>query len=343
MTKLKFKRLMRKKWIYPALYLTVAALVLVGVFWFQQSSSDVAEQMKDQTGVQDDVDVQDQESVPVTGQEESLQMPVASEQQTTVVTKFFDYDASKEAQESALVLYNNKYYQSEGIDLAKADGSTFDVTAALSGTVTEVKEDPLYGNVVQISHDNKVATVYASLSDVKVEAGSEVKQGDVIGQAGQNSFGQADGVHVHFEVRKDGEPLNPEDFFGTAVGKIEAKEKKANAEEGEDASGEEGQSSTDPAEKQEQPSANVEDPDTEIEPDQSSESEGQMQPAPEEGEAPTQGDAPTEGETPTEGDAPTEGETPTEEDGVPSEETPTEEEEPAPGEDSSSSAATTQA
>ncbi len=345
-TKLKFKRLMRKKWIYPALYLTVAALVLVGVFWFQQSSSDVAEQMKDQnqTGVQDDVDVQDQESVPVTGQEENLQMPVASEQQTTVVTKFFDYDASKEAQESALVLYNNKYYQSEGIDLAKANGETFDVTASLSGTVTEVKEDPLYGNVVQISHDDKVSTVYASLSEVKVEAGSEVKQGDVIGQAGQNSFGKADGVHVHFEVRKDGEPLNPEDFFGKAVSKIEAKEEKASTEEGGDASGEEEQSTTDPAEKQNQPSANVEDPDTEIEPDQSSDSEGQMQPAPEEGETPTEGDAPTEGETPTEGDAPTEGETPTEEGGTPSEEAPTgEEEEPAPGEDSSSSAATTNA
>ena len=223
-TKLKFKRLMRKKWLYPALYLSVAALVLVGVFWYQQGGNDLEDQIAEQpqSEVQDEFLTADNEkdTVPAMEHQENLQMPVADEQAASIVTKFYDYDASEQDQESALVLYNNKYYQSEGVDITREDGEAFEVTAALSGTVTEVKEDPLYGNVIEITHDEDVTTVYASLEDVEVLAGSDVTQGDVLGSAGRNSFGQASGVHVHFEVRSDGQPVNPEDFFGQPMSKI---------------------------------------------------------------------------------------------------------------------------
>ncbi|RWZ58994.1 M23 family metallopeptidase [Halobacillus fulvus] len=222
-TKLKFKRLMRKKWLYPALYLSVAALVLVGVFWYQQGTNDL-EKIAEEPGsqVQDEVYTHDsgQDTVPVMEQEENLQMPVTDETTASIVTKFYDYNASEADQESALVLYNNKYYQSEGVDITRQDGESFEVTASLSGTITEVKEDPLYGNVIEVSHDNEVTTVYASLSDVQVQAGAEVTQGDVLGTAGSNSFGQASGVHVHFEVRQNDQPINPENFFGQPLSKI---------------------------------------------------------------------------------------------------------------------------
>ncbi|MCA0971011.1 M23 family metallopeptidase [Halobacillus litoralis] len=235
MTKLKFKRLMRKKWLYPALYLSVAALVLVGVFWYQQGADNL-----DQVADEPDTQVEDEiltnntqeESVPVMEQEENLQMPVVDEAAASIVTKFYDYDASEADQESALVLYNNKYYQSEGVDITREDGEAFEVTAAMSGTVTEIKEDPLYGNVIELSHDGEVSTVYASLDQVQVETGAEVTQGDVLGTAGSNSFGQASGVHVHFEVRAAGEPVNPENFFGQPVSKI-----KDGAEQGEEEEG----------------------------------------------------------------------------------------------------------
>ncbi len=267
-TKLKFKRLMRKKWLYPALYLAVAALVLVGVFWYQQSSNDVADQLNEGNQVEDDVFVNEdgEEAVPVTGQDENLVMPVASDLEAAIVTKYFDYDASDDEQESALVLYNNKYYQSKGIDVATSEGEAFDVTAALSGTVTEVKEDPLYGNVVELTHDNEVTTVYSSLGEVAIQSGDEVKQGDVLGQAGQNSFGQANGVHVHFEVRKDDEPVNPETFFGQAVSTIESAE--ATTEEEVEGS-------------EESEEAAEEEPTLEEEP-----TESDIEPAPEQDEAP---------------------------------------------------------
>ncbi|MBN8235014.1 M23 family metallopeptidase [Halobacillus kuroshimensis] len=232
-TKLKFKRLMRKKWLYPALYLSVAALVLVGVFWYQQSANDVENQIADQqkSQSQDEFLVnEDGESVPVMDHQENLQMPVADEKTASIVTKFYDYEASEQDQESALVLYNNKYYQSEGVDITREDGEAFEVTAALSGTVTEVKEDPLYGNVIEVQHDENLSTVYASLESVDVLAGSDIAQGDVIGSAGRNSFGQASGVHVHFEVRNDGQPVNPEAFFGQPVSQIVESAEKEPAE-----------------------------------------------------------------------------------------------------------------
>ncbi|MFG6147336.1 peptidoglycan DD-metalloendopeptidase family protein [Halobacillus sp. B23F22_1] len=270
MTKLKFKRLMRKKWLYPALYLAVAALVLVGVFWYQQSSNDVAEQLNEGNQVEDDVFVNEngEEAVPVTGHDENLEMPVASDLEAAIVTKYFDYEATDEEQESALVLYNNKYYQSKGIDVATSDGETFDVTAALSGTVTEVKEDPLYGNVVELTHDNEVTTVYSSLGEVAIQSGDEVKQGDVLGQAGQNSFGQASGVHVHFEVRKDEQPVNPEQFFGQAVGSIEAAE--ATTEDGSDGSEDSEEAAEDEPTPEEEPSES----DFELAPEQDEAPEG---------------------------------------------------------------------
>ncbi|QAS54666.1 stage II sporulation protein SpoIIQ [Halobacillus litoralis] len=264
-TKLKFKRLMRKKWLYPALYLSVAALVLVGVFWYQQGASDLEDQIAEQpqSEVQDEYLTNDngQDSVPVMDNQENLEMPVADEQTASIVTKFYDYDASEEDQESALVLYNNKYYQSEGVDITREDGEAFEVTAALSGTVTEVKEDPLYGNVVEVKHDNNLVTVYASLEEVEVLAGSDVSQGDALGAAGRNSFGQASGVHVHFEVRSDGQPVNPEDFFGQPMSQIADEAGKATEEAPTDeASEEEEAPSEEPTEDKEQPTEDTEQP-----------------------------------------------------------------------------------
>ncbi|SEA68760.1 stage II sporulation protein Q [Thalassobacillus cyri] len=243
-TKLKFRRLLGKKWVYPAIYLSIAALVLAGVLWYQQRGEEV--DFADDPNVNDEVITEDpfgdEDAVPVMESGEEMAMPVADEESSTIVTKFYDYDASDEDQENALVLYNNKYYQSTGVDITKND-EKFDVTAALSGTVTEVKEDPLYGNVVQLDHGQEVTTVYASLDEVQIEAGTEIKQGDVIGTAGRNIFGQASGVHVHFEVRKGGEALNPESFFGKPLSELEKQKEAEEPEQAEDneTSGEEEQ------------------------------------------------------------------------------------------------------
>ncbi|TXK88216.1 M23 family metallopeptidase, partial [Parageobacillus sp. SY1] len=124
-----------------------------------------------------------------------------------------DYHASKEEQEAALVFYDNTYHPNRGIDIVRKDGKAFDVTASLSGTVTKAEKDPILGHVVEIEHENGIVTVYQSLADVKVKAGDTVKQGQVIGKAGQSQFNQEAGIHAHFEIRKDNKPVNPIDYI----------------------------------------------------------------------------------------------------------------------------------
>ncbi|SDM53984.1 M23 family metallopeptidase [Sediminibacillus halophilus] len=218
-----WKRIFRKKWFFPALYLTMAALLLTGVLWYQSlDTPEQAENDSEMDSISENPFDMGEDAEPVLEQQEVIKMPVQEEAQAEIVTKFYDYSADSEDQEKALVLYNNKYYQSTGVDIAAAEGESFDVTASLSGEVVEVKEDPLLGNVVKLSHENDVTTYYASLEEVAVEAGTKVQQGDVIGTAGKNLFGQASGTHVHFELRQGDTPVNPESYFNQQLNELKA-------------------------------------------------------------------------------------------------------------------------
>ncbi len=90
-----------------------------------------------------------------------------------------------------------------GIDIA-GPGS---VKAADNGRVIEAGWHGDYGNCVIIDHGNGLQTLYAHMSSVKVKVGDVVAQGKVIGVKG--ATGDATGVHLHFEVRKNGTPQNP--------------------------------------------------------------------------------------------------------------------------------------
>lgn len=217
-----WSRIFKKKWFFPAVYLVVAALLLTIVVWYQSVDNQIKD-VQEEPGVSDDYmpNLHDEDVESVIDQQEVIKMPIADDDQAEIVTKFYDYDADQEDQENALVRFNNMFYQSTGVDIASADGEPFDVKASLSGTVTEVKEDPILGNVVSIEHQNGVETYYASLGEVDVKAGSKVKQGDTIGIAGKNLFGKDNGTHVHFEIRKDGKEVNPEAFFNQPVSKLD--------------------------------------------------------------------------------------------------------------------------
>ncbi len=252
-----WKRIFKKRWFFPAVYLAVAALLLTGVLWYQNAINegpDLAEDMENQLDdLATDQEAQDEEdATTVMQQQEVLEMPVSEDLQVEIVTKFYDYGADAEEQEQALILHQNKYYQSDGIAISTSDHQAFDVKASLSGTVTEVKQDPLLGNVVKMEHEQGISTYYASLDEVFAEEGNKLEQGQTIGTAGQNTFGQDNGVHVHFEVRKDGAPVNPEDFINQPINKIvapdqnkeEDKEPATEGEDKEDESSEENDSST---------------------------------------------------------------------------------------------------
>ena len=101
----------------------------------------------------------------------------------------------------------------KGVDFSAPMGTP--VIATADGTVRKVKTDYVkgkgYGMYIIIDHDNGYSTLYAQLSDYKVEEGQKVKTGYIIGNVGQS--GMSTGPHLHYEVMKDGERVNPEGYF----------------------------------------------------------------------------------------------------------------------------------
>ncbi len=225
----KWQKLARKRWIYPAVYLGFAAIVLAAVLWMQGGQDNAGP--KDLSGIDEERSAFDanDESVPVLGDSEVFKVPASEDSGVFVQKQFYDTSASTEEQQAALVFYNNTYYQNAGIDYAKEDETSFDVKAAMSGKVIKATEDQLLGNVIHLEHADGVVTVYESLEALDVAVGDKVEQGDKIGKAGTNTFDTDAGVHVHFEVRKDGSPVNPLDVFNQSTSAVEAP-KQVNAE-----------------------------------------------------------------------------------------------------------------
>lgn len=93
-----------------------------------------------------------------------------------------------------------------GTDIAAAEGTP--IGAALDGIVEFSGEKTSYGKCVILRHSGGLQTVYAHCSELKVEAGSQVKKGDTVALVG--STGDSTGPHLHFEIRVNGIRMNPQ-------------------------------------------------------------------------------------------------------------------------------------
>lgn len=92
-----------------------------------------------------------------------------------------------------------------GIDYAATHGTPVQATA--DGSVSFASVRGGYGNMVEVQHPNGYATRYAHLSQIAVREHQLVRQGEVIGYVG--STGLATGPHLHYEVRRKGQPVDP--------------------------------------------------------------------------------------------------------------------------------------
>jgi murein DD-endopeptidase MepM/ murein hydrolase activator NlpD len=107
--------------------------------------------------------------------------------------------------------FTNALQFHRGVDIAAPAGSP--VRAALDGRVTLVAEDPVLGLYIAIRHQIGFSTVYGHLQQALVRAGDAVARGQRIGLVG--SSGKATGPHLHFEVRKNGRPVNTTGLLST--------------------------------------------------------------------------------------------------------------------------------
>ena len=98
-----------------------------------------------------------------------------------------------------------------GVDLHEGFGT--EIRATASGRVVSAGSAGGYGNMVEVDHGSGVSTRYAHMERVAVAPGETVARGAVLGYVG--ATGRATGPHLHYEVRIDGEPVDPMRFLQT--------------------------------------------------------------------------------------------------------------------------------
>jgi len=168
--------------------------------------------------------------IPVT-RDESVNTPVSNDTEDTIIPTvntqkiirpytssavsatipFYNIDGTADEQAASLIYYEGIYMQNTGV--LYTSNETFDVVSILDGTVKNIKEDSIMGNIIEVEHTNNLTTVYQSLGDIKVKLGDKVKQGDILATSGQNKITTDTSNALHFEVFYQGEVFNPEEFY----------------------------------------------------------------------------------------------------------------------------------
>lgn len=106
-------------------------------------------------------------------------------------------------------------FEHPGVDVRASQGTP--VAAAASGYVAWVRSTRLYGNNIMIIHSGGFATLYAHLSQFRINEDTFVKRGEIIGLSGgmpgTPGAGFSTGPHLHFEVRENGIPVDPMNYL----------------------------------------------------------------------------------------------------------------------------------
>jgi murein DD-endopeptidase MepM/ murein hydrolase activator NlpD len=105
--------------------------------------------------------------------------------------------------------FNGKKTFHEGLDIAARNGTN--VLSVADGIVTWVGQRGGYGGLVEVDHGNGYVTRYAHNKTIKVKKGDRVNKGETLALMG--STGRSTGPHVHFEVLRDGQHVNPYNFI----------------------------------------------------------------------------------------------------------------------------------
>lgn len=207
------KKLRLKKGAIIGAYLIAFSLTGMSAFFVSQN-------MQANNPTEEDIEyvnssiIDDKEDREVIKEDVKMVKPYTNEE-VQILKYFYDYQAEAANQEKSILYHENTYIQNSGMDFGLTD--TFDVVSVLDGTVVDVREDELLGTVVEIKHDNDFISSYQSLSEVSVKKNDTIKQGQVIGKSGTNTIDQDLGNHLHFELYKSGEVVDPSKYFDQVI------------------------------------------------------------------------------------------------------------------------------
>lgn len=196
------KSITEHAWFWPTVYTSIALLMVAIMFGYNMLTKE------------DSTTLVEQEEVPVTvetnARPETMKFPFKEEQlhAVKVLQDFYDMTASSDIRESALLVFNQTFSTSNGVSLS-INSEPFEVVAAMSGEVKSIKLDAFVGNSITVLHANGMETRYSSVTDILVQEGDFVAQGEQIATTTANDWNPEAGIHLHFEVLQEGTAINP--------------------------------------------------------------------------------------------------------------------------------------
>lgn len=210
-----------KGYVLPAIYFVVLGVMVVSITFLSQSLLE-KQKMNDEDYNYSTSVFEESENDPTntevdTTNEIKIVRPYTSDK-VTVTKEFYNKDESTENQEKALIFYENTYMPNTGI-LYGSD-EKFDVIAILNGTVKEIKEDEILGQMITIECDNKITAVYYTLGEIKVNKGDQITQNQVIVTSGTSNIDSSKAESLLFETYIDGVLTNPNNLFDKSISEI---------------------------------------------------------------------------------------------------------------------------
>ena len=202
------KKMKLKPYVMPSIYIMLIMVFMVGIITKYEG---VGEEEK--LNYVSNVILSN--DTPVVATSDVVIIRPYNDQAVKIGKNFYNYKSDEESQKNAFVFYENTYIQNSGIDYVKPE--EFDVVSVLDGTVLSVNNNDLLGNTIEIKHDNKYISVYQGLSTITVKEGDTVLQGQVLGKSGASKINNDLGNHLHFELFKNGQVINPEEYYNKSI------------------------------------------------------------------------------------------------------------------------------
>lgn len=197
-----------RKWVLPAL----SVFVLVGGIFCYYLINNLMSYSVTNGDTYVTNSIVEEDSMEVNNELEKVFILRPYNTDKVTVSKYFYQSNDEEAkQQASLIRYENIYMPNTGI--LYASDEEFDIIASLDGKVTNIKEDEILGNIVEIENSYNIITIYQSVKDVTVKVGDTVKQGDVIAKSGSNKLANEKENCLHFEIYENGNIKNPEEMF----------------------------------------------------------------------------------------------------------------------------------
>ena len=160
------------------------------------------------------------ETMPVNNETEvQISIKPFTREDITISKYFYNKEDEEKRQQASLIMYENIYMPNTGV-LYSSD-TEFEIISVLDGKITNIKEDDILGNILEIEHSNGIVTIYQSIKDISVKVGDTIKQGDVIAKSGPNKLTNEKENCLHFEVYKNGTLINPEEFYNMDTNSME--------------------------------------------------------------------------------------------------------------------------